>query len=104
MKVMTYKDIYEHCKREIKRTKPFIANATMRLRFEEHKMVKDLIERTEAREKCNYIDSGTIGIEDGWYKPECLEKHEKDDFFPWLAMRHFKYCPYCGKEIEVIDE
>ena len=32
------------------------------------------------------------------YKPSCNDN--EDDFIDYLALRHFRYCPYCGKLIK----
>lgn len=99
---MTYEDILAHCKREMK---VFNRSEKFKNLYEEHKMVKELIERTEAKGCCKYTDGVLIdGVDDGLYKPDCLEKYESDDFFNWNEMRHFKFCPYCGRKIEVVEE
>lgn len=36
---------------------------------------------------------------DGLYKPSC--NNDEDVFRDWDYIRHFKYCPYCGKRIVV---
>lgn len=36
-----------------------------------------------------------------WYIPTCINPNPMHD---WHLGREFKYCPYCGKEIEVKDE
>lgn len=38
---------------------------------------------------------------DGLYKPSC--NNYEDDFRDWNWIRHFKFCPYCGKRIEVVE-
>lgn len=102
---MTYADILAHCEREIRNLEAFTRSERFKNLYEEHKMVKELIERTEAKGHCGYTDGVLIdGIDDFLYKPDCLEKHESDDFFNWNQIRHFKFCPYCGRKIEVIDE
>lgn len=47
---------------------------------------------------CAYINNEDIGL----YMPSCT--NDEDDYFDWPHMRHFKYCPYCGKEIYLVDE
>lgn len=103
---MTYKDILEHCKHKVEQLKDYKDSKGSKLyrKYHEHRMIAELIERAEVEGKCHYIDSGTIGITDGLYKPECARKCDDDDFFPWNAMRHFKFCPYCGRKIEVVEE
>ena len=39
---------------------------------------------------------------DGLYKPGCND--DEDDFRDWEWIRHFKYCPYCGKKIKVVGD
>lgn len=101
---MAYEDIHAHYEREMRKLEVFQRSERFKNLYEEHKMVKKLIERTEAKGKCKYIDSGTIGITDGLYKPDCLGVHDDDDFFGWNQIRHFEFCPYCGRKIEVVDE
>lgn len=36
---------------------------------------------------------------DGLFKPRC--NNNEDDFRDWNCIRHFKYCPYCGKKIVI---
>lgn len=53
----------------------------------------------EEKEICNWTYQ-----EGGLYKADCIEDYMDDDFMDWLCIRHFKYCPYCGKKINIIDE
>lgn len=39
--------------------------------------------------------------EEGLYVPSC--NSDDDDWLPWEAIRHFGYCPYCGKKLEKSD-
>lgn len=38
---------------------------------------------------------------DGLYKPSCND--DEDDFMDWNWIRHFEFCPYCGKKIKVVE-
>lgn len=46
---------------------------------------------------CAYINNEDYGL----YMPSCT--NNEDDYFDWSHMRNFKYCPYCGKEVHLID-
>lgn len=36
---------------------------------------------------------------EGLFIPDCT--NDEDDALDWLVLRHFKYCPYCRKKIDV---
>lgn len=63
--------------------------------------MKERVEK--AKGNCLYVEGSICGIDDGIYKPECKGIYENDDFFNWLQIRHFKFCPYCGRKIEVVE-
>ena len=42
-----------------------------------------------------------INEDTGLYMPSCT--NDEDDYFSWDMIRHFKYCPYCSKEIHLIE-
>lgn len=52
----------------------------------------------EKKDICNWIEQ-----DGGLYKPDCVEEYNDDDFRDWYDIRHYNYCPYCGKHIKVID-
>ena len=52
------------------------------------------MENSKSEEKfCKYTY-----VENELYKPEC--NNDEDDYIDYLALRHFKFCPYCGKLIK----
>lgn len=52
------------------------------------------MENSKSEEKiCKYTY-----MENELYKPECND--DEDDYIDYLALRHFKFCPYCGKLIK----
>ena len=46
-------------------------------------------------------DKGVEYSTDGLYKPGC--NNDEDDFRNWDYIRHFKFCPYCGKKIYIVN-
>lgn len=61
----------------------------------------------DSSEYCKWEDTESLrdkGVEystDGLYKPEC--NNDEDDFRNWDYIRHFKFCPYCGKKIYIVN-
>lgn len=49
----------------------------------------------------NLRKKGICVKSDGLYKPSC--NNDEDDFRDWNWIRHFKYCPYCGKKIKAVE-
>ena len=56
--------------------------------------------------KCIYFLTDLLDdtrFDSGCFKASC--NNDPDDVFSgWEAIRHMKYCPYCGKEIYVMEE
>ena len=65
------------------------------------------VARDKQIEFCKWEDTEILrekGIQyssDGLFKPSCNDN--EDDFRDWGWIRHFRFCPYCGKRIEVVD-
>lgn len=61
----------------------------------------------DSSEYCKWEDTESLrdkGVEystDGLYKPGC--NNDEDDFRNWDYIRHFKFCPYCGKKIYIVN-
>ena len=68
--------------------------------------IRELAEEYE-NDFCEWEDTESLrekGIffsSDGLYKPSCND--DEDDFRDWDWIRHFRYCPYCGKKIKVVE-
>lgn len=65
----------------------------------------DNIIEFDAEEFCEWESTESLrekGIQyssDGLFKPSC--NNNEDDFRDWEWIRHFRFCPYCGKKIEI---
>ena len=57
------------------------------------------IEKKNQSDTCMWVYDDVN--ENGLYIPECTK--DEDDAFDWLALRHFKFCPYCGKKFNVVE-
>ena len=70
-------------------------------------MSKEVEDNQGTEEFCKWEATESLrekGIQyssDGLFKPSCNDN--EDDFRDWGWIRHFSFCPYCGKRIEVVD-
>lgn len=73
----------------------------------ETELAKEVEGKQGTQEFCEWESTESLrekGIQyssDGLFKPSC--NNNEDDFRDWGWIRHFRFCPYCGKRIEVVD-
>lgn len=60
--------------------------------------VGNVIDEAEAKwesDCCEYENMGSF------YKPSCNDN--MNEFISWVDLRHYKFCPYCGKPIKILE-